>query len=698
MIFGLILGANFSLFPGITSLSSAFVLLLQMTALPYIALSLMVGIGSLTPNKAKSAVKASITILLLLTVISILFILLTTIAFPDWKNASFYSAATVKTEAEFDLVSLFIPANPFNAFANAIIPSVVLFSIFFGVGLINIKGKRHTLAVLTSLQNALGNISGIVMRFAPVGVFCIGYKAAATIDPSLIEGLVVYIFSASILVILLAFVVFPILVATLTPFRYRQVLKACRSAMITAFATGSFFAVLPVIIEKLKVSFAELPKQSNDNEKLADILVPISYSLPAGGKLLALLFALFGAWFSGAYIGPQEYAKLIFIGIPQLFGSTVVAMPTLLDLFNVSSSMFELYLVADNLIASRIGALLSVSFTVCFVMLIASVLGKTLRLKMPYIIRNLLVLPFVSISLFMLLQFGLTKLDMQYQGYDKFIERQRLFDSVATKHLSAPEPQNAELFPEMGVLQRIKRRGFIRVGYFIDDLPYAFHNKQGELVGFDIEIINMLAADLVIGIEYVRIRHSQAEDMLRSGYLDMTTGFPLIPENIKKYTMTAPYTEQPLAFLVKNERRDEFTKWQEITKQSNLIIGIPETYHYEDDVKRRFSNITAWEISTPRLFFKDQYQHIDAMLIGAAAASGWSLINPYYSVVVPKPKQNDLFMSFAINHNDHKFERFMRNWIKMKEQSGRIDQLFNYWIKGKQPNFLRSEVNDQIPH
>ena len=234
------------------------------------------------------------------------------------------------------------------------------------------------------------------------------------------------------------------------------------------------------------------------------------------------------------------------------------------------------------------------------------------------------------------------------------------------------------------VLTRIQQRGFIRVGYFRDDLPYSFHNSKGKLVGFDIEIMNQLAADLGVGVEFVKIYHKQTAPLLDSGYLDITTGIPVIPDSMKKYTLTVPYSTQSMAFIVDDRRRAEFVEWSEILKREDLIIGIPETFYYRDAIKRHFTRGKAWEIATPRLFFREEYEHIDAMLFGAPSASAWTLLNPSYTVVVPKPVQPPLSMAFPISQKDRGFELFMRNWINMKKQNRTLERLFDYWIGGKQ--------------
>ncbi|WDE03109.1 cation:dicarboxylase symporter family transporter [Thalassomonas viridans] len=672
-------------------LADTFVTLLQMTALPYIALSLIVGIGGLSPLQAGKAFKQSLLALLLLLFIALMFIFVTPLAFPNWPHADFYSPGAIKAPDELDLIALLVPANPFYALAHTVIPAVVLFSIFVGIGLMSVKGKRHTLSVLTSLQAAVANISNMVMRFAPIGVFCIAYRAAVTIEVSQIDGLLVYIVSSTLLVLLLSFAVLPATVALLTPFSYRQLVKAFREAMVTAFATGSFFIVIPVLIEKTKALLAhtEAISQADNNrthiEKIPGILIPISFSLPVGGKLLAILFTLFAAWFSGAYIGSGDYAMLLIAGLPQLFGTSTLAMPKLLELFNVSASMFDFFIVAENLITGRLSALLSVSFATCLPLLLACLMSNTFRLNWRYLGRNLVIIPMVSLALFLTLRFGFNEIGHQYQGYDNFINRDFLYPGVNSRYLTQAQEQPLNARPFTSVLTRIRQRGFIRVGYFRDDLPYAFHNGEGKLVGFDIEIMNLLATDLQVDIEFVKIYHHQAAQLLASGYLDITSGIPVIPDNLREFTLTAPYSQQSLAFLVKDERRSEFVRWQDITAREDLTIGIPETFFYQNAVQRHFTCGKAWEIASPRLFFREKYRHIDAMLYGAAAASAWTLLYPDYTVIAPKPVLPPLAMAFPINKNDQEFELFMRNWIAMKKQNNSLENLFDYWIGGKSP-------------
>lgn len=686
MFFGLGIGGYTStVFFGVDALANAFVMLLQMTALPYISLSLIVGIGGLSATGLSSTFKQSLLILLISIAVVLLYIFLAPIAFPDWVTAEFYSVETVKVSTEFDLVKLFIPANPFNSFANALIPSVVTFSIFMGIGLMSVHRKKHSLLLLTNLQAAVANVSNIVMRFAPIGIFCIGWRAAATVDPSDLDGLVVYIATSAVIVFLLTFVVLPTIVAIVTPFGYRQIMRVSREAMVTAFATGSFFVVIPVVVEKTKKLIMEMNSANRDVVLVPSIIVPITFSLPVGGKLLALLFTLFAAWFSGAHIGLSDYVTLIGAGLPQLFGTSIIAVPNLLELFNVSGSMFDFFLVAENLIVGRFSSLLSVIFAVCLPLLVATSMVKGFTFKWGQFGRNIVIIPLISVAAMFALKHTFQEISYQYEGYSKFINRDFLFDDVTTRYLKEPSVGSEAVEPFSHVLERIKERGFLRVGYFRDDLPYSFNNSDGKLVGFDIEIMNQLASDLGVAVEFVRIFRKQAAPLLASGYLDITTGIPVIPDNMKEFSLTVPYSSQHIAFVVKDERRAEFVEWEKIINRQDLIIGVPEIFYYEKAIADNFKNGKVWKISTPRLFFKEEFKHIDAMLFGAPTAAAWTLLYPSYTVVAPKPSIPALSMAFPINKDDLSFELFMRNWIKMKQKDKTIKKLFSYWIEGKKP-------------
>ena len=187
VLIGLALGVASGLFFGellafLGVIGDTFILLLQMTVLPYVTVSLIVGLGRLTYPEALSLAKKCSVFLLLLWMLALALVLVMPLAFPDWPTAAFFSTSLVEERKGFDFLKLFIPANPFNSLANTIVPAVVLFSIVMGVALIGIENKQGLLEPLSILLNTLTRLTNYVVALAPVGVFAISANAAGTMQ------------------------------------------------------------------------------------------------------------------------------------------------------------------------------------------------------------------------------------------------------------------------------------------------------------------------------------------------------------------------------------------------------------------------------------------------------------------------------------------------------------------------------------
>jgi Na+/H+-dicarboxylate symporter len=688
MMAGIILGATLGYaLPGMELLGQAFVMLLQMTAIPYVAISLIYGIGMLTKTQGRQLLIKGIAVFLLLFACVVVIVLLSSLGFPDWQAASFYDPGILLPVEQSSLLFLFISANPFSAFSEGRVPAVVTFCTLLGVGVMAVRHRRLSLHVLRHIQQALAHANGYVMKLAPVGVFAVAQKAAGTLDPEELDGLLVYIVSAGVVTMVVAMVLLPGLVAIMTPWRIKHVFKASRSALLTAFATGQLFVVLPVIAERVKQLIDETFEDKEVASHIPEVVVPISFSLPLGGKLLALLFVLFAAWFNGKAIPLSDYPLLVLSGLIQLFGSIFVATPNLLAQFDLSPALVDLHVLSENLIVGRLGAMLSAMFCTVLAMMVACAVAGKLRLTPYRLMRFAVIVP----ALTALLLFGISKafeaISHQYQGYEKFIQRELILPTAPFTVLAEPQPDSGVQYAELPTLQRIKARGLLRMGYYRDALPYAFNNADGKLVGLDIELIHLLARDLGVRVEFVKVFHHQTGPLLESGYLDIAAGIPFIPENIHQYTLTMPYSQDVVAVVTRRERRKEFRHWQQIVERDDLVVGVPEALFYREPLQRYFKRLRVEELSSPRLFFRDQGQRMDAMIFGAAGASAWSLIYPEYSVVMPQPRGSAFPIAFPIARHDYEFELFMRHWLSAKQANGVIDRLFRYWIEGKAVKF-----------
>jgi Na+/H+-dicarboxylate symporter len=107
-----------------------------MTVLPYVVISIIASLGSLSVFEARRLGVRAGLVLIGLWAIGLAFALLLPVVFPHLRQGSFFSTSMLERPPAFDFVDLYIPSNPFNSLANNIVPAVVLFSIVLGVALI----------------------------------------------------------------------------------------------------------------------------------------------------------------------------------------------------------------------------------------------------------------------------------------------------------------------------------------------------------------------------------------------------------------------------------------------------------------------------------------------------------------------------------------------------------------------------------
>src|SRR4029079_2731243 len=301
--------------------ADAFVRLLEMTVLPYLTVSLVGGIGSLDSRRAKSLFLRVGAITLVLWGLALSLVLLMPLAFPEIQTASFFSTTLVEDRPRIDLVSLYVPSNPFYSLANNVVPAVVVFSFVLGVALMGAPGKERLLEPLTVLERTLARANRFLIRLTPIGVFAIAAHFAGTVDLGQLARLRVYLVAYGVLALFLALYLLPALAARLTPIPAGRVLRSMKDVLITGFMTGDVFVVLPTLIERCKEMLSDAAVPDAQDAALPEVIVPAFYNFPHAAKILSLSFVLFAAWYSETALRLADYPRLVVAGVVSLFGS-----------------------------------------------------------------------------------------------------------------------------------------------------------------------------------------------------------------------------------------------------------------------------------------------------------------------------------------------------------------------------------------
>jgi len=681
---GLFLGEHAGVFKVV---ADGFVKLLQMMVLPYITISIISSLGTLDYEQVKTLGLRAGSVLIGLWCFALIFTFLIPLAFPDTETASFFSTTLVERRPPFNFVDLFIPSNPFYSLANNIVPAVVLFAVFMGVALVGVERKQTLLDVFTVTKEALSAATKFVVSLTPYGIFAIAANTAGTLNLEQVARIQVYLITYVLVASLVALWVLPGLIAALTPFSYKEVLGPTRDALITAFMAADLFIVLPILIHTCKELLERHRLVDEKTRSLPDVIVPTSFNFPHTGKLLSISFILFAGWFADAAVPLAQYPRLALTGVLTFFGSLNAAVPFLLDLFRIPADTFQLFL-ATGVINSRFGALLAALHTVAVGLLGSAAIVGALRFNAVRVGRFLVITAALSaLTIGGLRMLFNTVLTPAFAGADLVYSMRPLMTHPQARVIKLADLGSAAEKPARSVLDSIKQRGLLRVGVVASRLPHVFVNREAKLVGFDVEMAQVLGRDLGVKVEFVELEDlASLPDLLASSRVDLVmSGVAVTPERAGAMLLTEPYLDETLAFVVKDHLRDQFSTWAEIRELGAFPVAIPNLAYYIDHVKIRAPELKLAPADTvSQIEAHLKRETFDAVVMPAESGSVLTLLYPKYTVVVPEPGVIKIPLAYPVARRDQDWANFINTWIELKRRDGTIDALYSHWILGKQ--------------
>lgn len=694
IVSGLVLGILAGLFlgeraTGLQVVADVWIGLMQMTVLPYVMVSLIAGLGQLDAALARRLAIRGGLLMLLFWGIAFVVITAMPMAFPEIQTASFYSAHSTEHSA-FDPVSLYIPANPFHSMANTVIPAVVIFSAAVGIALIGMPRKQALIESLETFLEALGRVTRFVVGLTPIGVFAIVAVAAGTMTWAEITRLEAYFVVYIVASLYLALWVLPVLISMLTPFRYTEVFSYSREALLTAFIAQNVFIILPMLIDASRKLYEDHRLDSDDTESLSEVIVPVTFNFPNTGKLLSLLFVPFAAWLAGVTMELTRYPEFLFTGLGSYFAKAQVALPFLLDTQRIPQDLFQLYL-PTGIINGKFDTMVSAMNLLAFSVIGTAMLTGNLKVSLPKILRFV-----ILSSVLLILAVSGTRIFLAATidtGYDKdeIILAMHLIDTPAETRVYRDRgdlpPDHADgRFADMPVLERIEERGVLRAGYIPGRLPFTFTNDHGELVGFDVELLNLLAREMGVRLEFIPLSWHTLAEQVNSGEVDIVGTMPLSTHMMMQLDLSDPYLPGELSVIVRDHRRKQFASIESIRALGDVTVAYPGPLEYiRPRVDRTFAPMQIdWRvIERFEEFFGQEGDEIDALVVEAETGTAWTLLHPEYATVVPKSSRLTVPLGFAVALGQHDFAAMLGRWLAAKKSTGELPAAYDYWILGE---------------
>ncbi|MCM5570083.1 cation:dicarboxylase symporter family transporter [Burkholderiaceae bacterium FT117] len=692
ILIGLAVGVLAGLFFGepaaaLQPIADIYIRLMQMTVLPYLVLTLIIGLGRMEAAEAKRlAVRASV-LLLVFWAAALAVVGATTLAFPDMETASFFSSSLVSAREPLALHELYVPSNPFNAMANAVIPAVVLFSSALGVALIGIEKKATLLGNLQVLEQAVSRVTRFVISLTPIGVFAIAAVSAGTMSPETLERLEVYFAAFAVASLLLAFVVLPLAVAAVTPFTYLEIVRASRDALLTAFVASNVFIVLPMLVEQANALMEKRGVRSPQASSTVEALVPMAFTFPNAGKLLTLLFVPYVAWLSGVPLEADRFGTLFGAGLLAYFAKAQVALPFLLDLMDLPHDHFQLY-IPTTIVTGKFDSMVSAMSLLAFSLIGAAAMTGFLRISAARLLLTLALIAAAGAASVLGTRAVLSAtVDTSYHKGE--VLRKMHASRSEAPNLVHRDLSNLKQDPELeglSPIQRIRARGTLRVGYDPGNLPFSFFNADGDLVGLDVELAQAFAESIGVVAEFVPVAWQELPRMLASDTIDLMPGVWYRPFWFSSVRLSEPYFEGTMGFVVRDARRHEFASTDTLRRRRGLRIGVPlDPDQVRASLERYFGSarVDFVPLESAAPFLEGRHPELDAFLMPAEAGAAATLLHPEYAIVVPQPNPVRVPTAFGAAPDARDLIETVNEWIVFAQSSGRIREAYDYWVLGQ---------------
>ena len=272
---------------------TGFINLMKMLVVPLVFFSIIVGTASLTNSKKIGNISIEIIIFYIITTLIAvcLAIGIGSIIQPgnglNIIGTQYTSNITNNVTLTDNLLNM-IPSNPIGSLANGEIIPTIIFAIIIGYILSILQDETKLIKdFVTQANKVMIKMTTLVMKLAPIGVFCLMASTFANLGISGLIPLFKFIISVIIAIFIQLFIIYPILLMVFTKLSPIKFFKKFLSVMIFAFSSTSSNATIPLTLEKLS--------QLGVSKEVSSFSIPLGATINMDGNAImqgcAIMFA-----------------------------------------------------------------------------------------------------------------------------------------------------------------------------------------------------------------------------------------------------------------------------------------------------------------------------------------------------------------------------------------------------------------------
>lgn len=315
-----------------------FIKLMKMLVVPLVFCSIVVGVTSISDIRKIGAIGGrAVVIYLITTAIAVTIALLIAGVLQPGAEMNMAGLAhptnvTSNVTITGTILSM-IPENPLNSLAKGEMLPVIIFGIIVGIILAELRDKTETFNKLFNEGNTIMmEMTRLVMKFAPIGVFCLMAKTFATLGFDGLVPLSKYIVCILIVLAVQLFIVYPTLLVIFTRLNPIKFFKKFFSVMLFAFSSSSSNATIPLNMDKLS--------ELGVSRDVSSFTIPLGATINMDGTaIMQGVAVMFAAQAYGMDLGVSALITVIFTAVMASIGTAGVPSVGMITLNMVFASV-----------------------------------------------------------------------------------------------------------------------------------------------------------------------------------------------------------------------------------------------------------------------------------------------------------------------------------------------------------------------
>ena len=269
----------------IAPVGTMFINLIKMMIVPVVLCSLIVGMTSMGDMKKLGRIGIkTVAFYMVTTAIAIVIGFSVASVIEPGVGMALPAEAAPKVKEAPSIMQVFvnmIPKNPIESMAKADILPVIVFALFIGAGIISVGGKKGALLinVFDSGAEVCYKVIAMIMRLAPIGVFCLLLPVVVQNGPKVLLPLLSVIMAMAVGSILHAVLVYSGIAAAVGHMSPVKFFRGMAEAMVIAFTTCSSAGTLPVNMKNIQ-------EKLGVKRDIASFILPLGATINMDGTAL----------------------------------------------------------------------------------------------------------------------------------------------------------------------------------------------------------------------------------------------------------------------------------------------------------------------------------------------------------------------------------------------------------------------------